>query len=148
MNILFYFVAKIRKNVSQKEVKDFTIEVSLCFYINKLIKGNLSTLFRSSRSQIFFRIDAFKNLAIFTGKQLCLQLYYIETPTQLFSCEYCEIFKNSFFIEIFRWLLLSLSFKIFPVIWKLTSIKIKNVYSFSFIALQVLSFRHTKNVKC
>ena len=22
-----------------------------------------------------------------------------ETPTQVFSCEYCEIFKNSFFIE-------------------------------------------------
>ena len=26
-----------------------------------------------------------------------LQLYERETPAQMFSCEYCEIFKNSFF---------------------------------------------------
>ena len=26
-----------------------------------------------------------------------LQLYYKETPTQMFSCEFCEIFKNTFF---------------------------------------------------
>ena len=25
-----------------------------------------------------------------------------ETPTQLFSCEFCEIFRNSFFIEHLR----------------------------------------------
>ena len=24
-----------------------------------------------------------------------------KTPTQAFSCEYCDIFKNSFFIEYF-----------------------------------------------
>ena len=29
-----------------------------------------------------------------------------ETPTQVFSCEYCEVFKNSFFIEHLWWLLL------------------------------------------
>ena len=28
---------------------------------------------------------------------LCLQYYSRETPTQVFSCEYCKIFKNSFF---------------------------------------------------
>ena len=27
-----------------------------------------------------------------------LQLYYKETPTQVFSCEYCTICINSFFI--------------------------------------------------
>ena len=35
-----------------------------------------------------------------------LQLYQKQTPTQLFSCKYCETFKNSFFIEYVRWLLL------------------------------------------
>ena len=30
-----------------------------------------------------------------------------ETPTQVFSCEYCDIFKNSFLIEHLLWLLLS-----------------------------------------
>ena len=29
----------------------------------------------------------------------------IETPTQVFSFEFCEIFKNTFFIELLRWLL-------------------------------------------
>ena len=37
-----------------------------------------------------------------------LQLYWKETPTQVFSCEYCQIFTNSFFIERLRWLLLLL----------------------------------------
>ena len=35
-----------------------------------------------------------------------LQLYYREAATQVFSCEYCKIFKNNFFIEHLRWLLL------------------------------------------
>ena len=70
---------------------------------------------------MLFEIDVLKNFAIFTGKRqcsslylkkvardtvgnqwnlpLCLQLYWKETPTQLFSCEYCEVFKGSFFIE-------------------------------------------------
>ena len=47
------------------------------------------------------------NFAIFTGKHLCWSLLlrsegYKETPTQLFSCEYCEIFKDIFFIEHLR----------------------------------------------
>ena len=29
-------------------------------------------------------------------ESLGLQLYEKETPTQVFSCDYCEIFKNSF----------------------------------------------------
>ena len=29
-----------------------------------------------------------------------------ETPSQVFSCQFCEIFKNIFFIEHLRWLLL------------------------------------------
>ena len=31
-----------------------------------------------------------------------------ETPTQVFSCEFCEIFRNIFFMEHLRWLLLNL----------------------------------------
>ena len=33
-----------------------------------------------------------------------------ETPTQVFSCEFCEISKNTFFTEHLRWLLLLLHF--------------------------------------
>ena len=47
--------------------------------------------------------DVLKKLANFTGKQMCwslisgLQLYQKETPTQIFSCEICEIFNNTYF---------------------------------------------------
>ena len=39
---------------------------------------------KCSRSQMFFRPEG-------------LQLYWKETATQVFSCEYCKIFKKSFF---------------------------------------------------
>ena len=53
-----------------------------------------------------FKIGASKNFAIFKGKQLSLSLFLIklealrsaQPPTQVFFCEYCQIFKNSFFI--------------------------------------------------
>ena len=47
---------------------------------------------RSSRSHMFFKILKYvlKNSAILTGKHLCW--------SQLFSCEYCKIFMNSFFV--------------------------------------------------
>ena len=52
-----------------------------------------------------------KFFGIFTGKHLCwslfkkgsrpsgLQLFKKETPTQVFSCAYCKIFKNTFVEE-------------------------------------------------
>ena len=65
---------------------------------------------------MFFKIDFLKNFTIFKGKHLCWSLLLIkfcnffkkETPMQVFSCEYWGIFKNSFFIEHLRWLLLHL----------------------------------------
>ena len=48
--------------------------------------------------------------ACFTG----LQLYFIKM-IPVFSCEYCKIFKNSFFIEHFRWLLLYVVFFFFAI---------------------------------
>ena len=66
-------------------------------------------IIRSSRSQMFFRIGVLKNFAIFTGKHLCRSLFLIKLQcwrpatllkrdsTQVFSCEYCKIFKNTFF---------------------------------------------------
>ena len=54
-------------------------------------------LFRNSCLQIFFKKYALKNFDIFTGKQLL-------------SCEYCDIFKNSFLGNP-RWLLRSIQQK-------------------------------------
>ena len=48
---------------------------------------------------MFFKIGAFKNFVNFTEKQRPrgLQPFLKKTPTQVFSCEICEIFKNTFF---------------------------------------------------
>ena len=66
----------------------------------------------NSHSHMFSKKSVFKNFAIFTIKKLCWNLFLItfqdyksyifiqkETPTLVFFCEYCEIFKNNFFIE-------------------------------------------------
>ena len=45
---------------------------------------------------MFFKIGVLKNFAKFTGKHLC-NFINKETPTQVFSCEFCEIFKNTVF---------------------------------------------------
>ena len=41
--------------------------------------------------------------AVFTFSYSCraggLQWYYKEIPTQVLSCQYCEIFKNTYFEE-------------------------------------------------
>ena len=44
-----------------------------------------------------------KNFAIFTGKHLCRSRFFQkETPTLVFFCEYCEIFKNNYFEKHLR----------------------------------------------
>ena len=45
-----------------------------------------------------------KNFTKFTGKHLCQRLFFIkkESLTQAFSCEFCEVSKNTFFTEHFR----------------------------------------------
>ena len=49
-------------------------------------------MFRSNRSQMFFKIVVLKNLAIFTGKHLCWCFFF----NKVLSCEICETFKNMF----------------------------------------------------
>ena len=60
---------------------------------------------------MFFKKDNLKNFINFIGKHMCgnlfsaiigLQFLEKETPTQLFSSEFCEMFKNTLFTEHFR----------------------------------------------
>ena len=56
----------------------------------------------------------FENFAKFTGKHLCQSLFFNKVAglgpatllkkvlAQVFSCEFCEIFKNTFFTEHVR----------------------------------------------
>ena len=50
----------------------------------------------------------FNNYSFRCSCQQPASLSKIETLLQVFSCEFCEIFKNIFFTDYFRWLLLEL----------------------------------------
>ena len=48
----------------------------------------------NSRSKMFYKMDALKNLSIL--EFLFNKPYWKEATAQVFSCEYCEMFKHSF----------------------------------------------------
>ena len=67
---------------------------------------------RSSRSEVFCENGVLENITKFTGKYLCQSLLFDkvaglrsevcnfikkDTLAQVFSCEFCEIFKNNLF---------------------------------------------------
>ena len=64
---------------------------------------------RSSRPEVFCEKGVLRNFGEFTGKHLCHSLFFNkvagsacnfikkETLAQVFSCEFCEIPKNTFF---------------------------------------------------
>ena len=58
-------------------------------------KKSFFIIWRSSRTQLFFKTGVIRNFAIFTGKHL-FQPRPKRDPT-CDSCENCKIFKNSFF---------------------------------------------------
>ena len=66
--------------------------------------------FRSSHERCSVKICVLKNVTKFTGKKVCQSLFFNkvaglrpaallkkETLAQVFSCEFCDIFKNTFF---------------------------------------------------
>ena len=57
---------------------------------------------------MFLKISQYSQENNIVGGPAGLQLYLKETPTQLYFYEICKIFKNTFFKEHIRWLLLIL----------------------------------------
>ena len=66
---------------------------------------SLMKTLRSGHLRCFIKKVVLKNLATFSGKHLCQSLFFRtqassfikkQTLTQVFSCEFCEIFKNIF----------------------------------------------------
>ena len=72
---------------------------------------------RTSQQKYYLKKGALKNFVKFAGKHLCQALFlnkvaglrldasnFIkkETLAQVFSCEFCEIFKNTYFTEHLR----------------------------------------------
>ena len=56
---------------------------------------------RSSHRICSVKKGILKNFANFTGTNMCWSFFLIklQAPTQVFSCEICEIFKNTCFEE-------------------------------------------------
>ena len=81
-------------------------------------KHSTETL-RSYRLHMFFKIGVPKNLSMFAMFLKACIFIKKEIPTQVFSCEYYEIFKNSFLIEQFLFIILFWNF-----MWWLNSLDI------------------------
>ena len=89
-----------------------------CEEINlaKLLAHYEATKCRISDSDVFPKKCALENFEKLTRKHLCQSLFFNkEVLTQVFSCQFSEIFKNTFFTEHFRWLPLHL---LDALIWK------------------------------
>ena len=50
---------------------------------------------RSSRPEVFCKKGVLGNFTKFTGEHLCQSLFLIKLLAQVFSCEFCEISKNT-----------------------------------------------------
>ena len=69
---------------------------------------------RSSRSQMFFKVDVLKNFANFTGKHVYCSLFLIKICNFIkkrlqhtcFPVKFAKLLRTPFFTEHFRWLLL------------------------------------------
>ena len=91
---------------SQREISFEKMLLEFDKFFNVIVKY---LCFQKQPLEVFYKKAVLKKLAIFTGKHLhwsifliklqALQLYCKEIPTQLFSCEYCEIFKKTYFEE-------------------------------------------------
>ena len=63
---------------------------------------NSNTKFRSSRPKVFCEKGVLRNFLTFTGKYLYQSLFFYEVAslTQVLSCEFWEISKNTFFYRV------------------------------------------------
>ena len=93
-------------NISKQEKNMFKLNVFWISFLPYLYTVRIwlnhitSKAFRSSRSQMFYEIGVFENFGKFTGKQLCwnhILKTFKETPSQVLSSYFCEIFKNTYF---------------------------------------------------
>ena len=81
----------------------------LVAYLTLEIYWNIVVTFRNSHWKCSVKKSVLRNFAKFTGKYLCQSLFFNkvaacnfienETLKQVFSCEFCEISKNTIFIE-------------------------------------------------
>ena len=90
--------------------KEEIIRLCLCHisYLHQLLKlymsqTKISINSRSSHQRCSIEKAVLRNFSIFSGKHLCWSLFLIQAcnfikrdSNKVFSCEYCEIFKNTY----------------------------------------------------
>ena len=64
---------------------------------------------------MFYKKIVLRNFATFTGKHLCQSLFFnkvggLRTLAQVFSCEFCEISRSTFFTKYLRRVLLYIAY--------------------------------------
>ena len=104
----WHFSLKTQKTLWKHILYDTILIFQQVFWIN-----------RSSRSEMFFKIDILKNFAIITGKHLCWSPFLIKLHTwrsaallnrdshRCFHVDFSKCLRTAFFIKHLRWLLLS-----------------------------------------
>ena len=113
--------------------------ISRSFYVSKIpwyydrwtFSLYLNITVTSTEPELLFKIDVLKNFAILTGEHLFLRVVLIQLPTtllkrtqtKLFSCKYCEIFKNSFLYRIVP-VTTSLSIHVALALWCKSSVNV------------------------
>ena len=99
---------KVSKNMFSQSTSFWTLVLLLLFGVNWISQSFSIPNFINSRSQMFSQINVFKKYTKFRGKRLYRNLFQAsnfclipfikeEIPAQLYSCEFCETFKNIFF---------------------------------------------------
>ena len=120
------FLGKVVLKICSKFTEHFFLKTPLegCFWklmvwrevflILVILKFQNFKFFRSSRLDVFCKKGVLVNFAKLTGIHLCQGLFFNKvaglrpeacnfikkkTLTQMYSCEFCEIYKNTFFTE-------------------------------------------------
>ena len=107
--LMNFFIKKlpieIKKNQYSLPLADELILSSHKKFLHMFYFFSQQSHFRSSRPEVFCKKFVLTNFAKFTGKHLCQSLFFGKIAGQ-------DSFKNTFFTELLRWLLLSLQFSV------------------------------------
>ena len=100
INLLIRLRAHLQKDKNPKTHKWFLINCSRL--VNQKGSGfrikSSKSCTRRSLPEVFCKKGVLKNFKKFTGKHLCQSLFIKkETLAKVFSCEFCEIFRNIYF---------------------------------------------------
>ena len=109
-----FFFYDIKIYFHSVKIKIQTQSIQLNYGNKKWKDDKMSFHFQYRPPELFCKKCVLENFANFTGKHLCWSLFSIkfhafrsatllkETPTQVFSCEICETFKNIYFEKPLR----------------------------------------------